>query len=386
MQNGSLVYAGIYSGTAGTVSASLNGTAGLTMSGPGTLVLTGSNGYSGETTVSAGTLQIGNGGSGESLASPTISDGSTLVFDHADAMTYAGAISGNGQVVKLGTGLLTLSGAGGFSGTFTIGSASAQCRRRIAPRNQSRGKRRRHPPQRRRPGRRQRVYLRQRAQYVAAGHRLRPGGHHRQLRLAGKQRRGRQRNRPAQFDDHRRHTATGLPDRGQQQRQHHLRRHIWSYDASSYITGGTINNGDYLLSSAGTLVKVGSGTLTMSDAGGNDCNSWEGSRIYQGLYNLNLLGGEVIYSNDSLLPGFRNPTTLGTPGAITFNGGMLGLNFTETIPVNLQGITKEIQGANFNGGLDIVQAALTLPLSVNLTGTGSFTKAGPGIGEAARPR
>ena len=62
----------------------------------------GSNTYSGGTTVSAGTLQVGNGGSGEFLASPSVSlsNGTALVFNHSDALTYGGVISGSGSLTQ----------------------------------------------------------------------------------------------------------------------------------------------------------------------------------------------------------------------------------------------------------------------------------------------
>ena len=60
VQNGSLVYTGTYSVTAGTVSANLGGLAApSSMAGAGTF-LSGSNTYSGATTISSGTLQLGN--------------------------------------------------------------------------------------------------------------------------------------------------------------------------------------------------------------------------------------------------------------------------------------------------------------------------------------
>ena len=94
----------------------------LSVSGGGTLVLAGSNTYSGATTVDAGTLQVGNGGSGEYLASPSIvmSDNATVAFNHSDALSYGGAISGSGQLVKAGSGELTLSGSNAYSGGTTI--------------------------------------------------------------------------------------------------------------------------------------------------------------------------------------------------------------------------------------------------------------------------
>ena len=65
----------------------------------GRMTLSGNNVYSGPTTVNAGTLQIGNGTSGEGLSSPTIAlnNGATLAFNHADGLSYGGAISGAGS-------------------------------------------------------------------------------------------------------------------------------------------------------------------------------------------------------------------------------------------------------------------------------------------------
>ena len=100
------------SGAAGSLS--------LTMSGAGTLTLTGSNTYGGGTTISAGTLQIGNGGSGEYLASPSISNSGALVLNHADALTYAGSITGPGSLTKTGTGMLSLTGNSNYLGSTNV--------------------------------------------------------------------------------------------------------------------------------------------------------------------------------------------------------------------------------------------------------------------------
>ena len=53
----------------------ITGSGGLSQAGPGVLVLPGSNVYTGATTVFSGTLQVGSGGSGEFLASPSVTLG-----------------------------------------------------------------------------------------------------------------------------------------------------------------------------------------------------------------------------------------------------------------------------------------------------------------------
>lgn len=110
-----------------------SGVAGITKSGPGTLVLSGTNTYTGTTTISEGTLQIGDGVSDGSIASSSsMVNNSDLVFNTASAQSYANAISGSGTLIKKGPGTLTLSGTAGYlgqtrveAGVLSLGSAGS---------------------------------------------------------------------------------------------------------------------------------------------------------------------------------------------------------------------------------------------------------------------
>ncbi|WBU31534.1 autotransporter-associated beta strand repeat-containing protein [Rhodopseudomonas palustris] len=97
----------------------ISGSGRVSQLGPGTTVLTGKSTYTGGTTISAGTLQIGNGGTTGSIAN-NVNNAGTLAFNRSDAYTFGGAISGTGAVAQLGSGNLTLSGANTYTGGTTI--------------------------------------------------------------------------------------------------------------------------------------------------------------------------------------------------------------------------------------------------------------------------
>jgi autotransporter-associated beta strand protein len=97
----------------------------LTTAGTGTIILSGANTYTGATTISAGTLQIGNGGTTGSLSpSSAITNDAALVFNRTDTITqgthFASTISGTGTVTQAGTGTLALSVANTYSGATSI--------------------------------------------------------------------------------------------------------------------------------------------------------------------------------------------------------------------------------------------------------------------------
>jgi fibronectin-binding autotransporter adhesin len=84
-----------------------------------TLTLTGANIYGGATTISAGTLQLGNGGTSGSIIGD-VADNGTLAFDRSDAVTFPGAIFGAGGVAQIGTGATTLTAANTYTGQTNV--------------------------------------------------------------------------------------------------------------------------------------------------------------------------------------------------------------------------------------------------------------------------
>ncbi|MGG7643711.1 autotransporter domain-containing protein [Rhodovulum sp. YNF3179] len=93
--------------------------------GPGTLILTGTNTYTGGTEISAGTLQVGDGGNSGSITGDIANEG-TLVFNRSRLLTYGGEISGSGGVEQAGTGVTVLTGANSYTGGTLISDGTLQ--------------------------------------------------------------------------------------------------------------------------------------------------------------------------------------------------------------------------------------------------------------------
>jgi autotransporter-associated beta strand protein len=85
-----------------------SGNQSLMINGQGTLILSGSDTFSGGVTIGSGTLQIGAGGASGTPGAAAISNFSTLALARSDVFTMPVPITGSGQLVQLGPGALIL--------------------------------------------------------------------------------------------------------------------------------------------------------------------------------------------------------------------------------------------------------------------------------------
>ena len=108
---------------AGQIDGTLTGTGALTKTTDGVAVLTGTNSYTGGTTIAAGTLALGNGGATGGV-SGNIANNGVLTINHSNDVTIAGAISGSGAVTQVGSGLTTLAGMNSYTGGTTIANGT----------------------------------------------------------------------------------------------------------------------------------------------------------------------------------------------------------------------------------------------------------------------
>ena len=95
----------------------------LTKTGVSTLILAGATNFGGGLTITAGTLEIGDGGNTGSVQGNILDNGS-LVFNRTDsAFYYPGSISGAGSVTQgASTGTLVLTGANTYTGATNVNS------------------------------------------------------------------------------------------------------------------------------------------------------------------------------------------------------------------------------------------------------------------------
>ncbi|MFZ1179929.1 MAG: autotransporter-associated beta strand repeat-containing protein, partial [Herbaspirillum sp.] len=110
-------------GNVDTFSGVFSGAGSLTVAGSGTIILTADNTYAGGTTISAGTLQLGDGGGGGSIVG-NITDNAVLVIKRSDSVTVAGVISGSGSLTQAGGGTTILTGNNTYTGNTTVSAGT----------------------------------------------------------------------------------------------------------------------------------------------------------------------------------------------------------------------------------------------------------------------
>ena len=99
----------------GSYNGLISGAGQVLKTGTGLLILTGANTYSGGTRVREGTLS----GNTTSLRRTIVNSG-VVEFNQTSTGTYSGAMSGSGQLRKVGTGTLTLTGENTYRGLTTV--------------------------------------------------------------------------------------------------------------------------------------------------------------------------------------------------------------------------------------------------------------------------
>ncbi|MBZ9823215.1 autotransporter-associated beta strand repeat-containing protein [Mesorhizobium sp. CA4] len=130
-----------------TITSNLTGAGQLVKTDLGTLVLSGTNSYSGGTAINSGTLQVGSNGSlgaasgGLSLNGGTLhttanivsaravtlnAGGGTFETDSATSLALNGVVGGSGSLTKEGGGTLVLSGTNSYQGGTVINGGTVQ--------------------------------------------------------------------------------------------------------------------------------------------------------------------------------------------------------------------------------------------------------------------
>ena len=107
-----------------TLANDISGTGSLRQIGAGTTTLTGNNTYSGPTVISAGTLQIGNGGNSGTLGSGTLTNNGVLLVNRSGILALNMRIEGSGSIALDGGGTTTLGGTNTFSGGIQVAAGS----------------------------------------------------------------------------------------------------------------------------------------------------------------------------------------------------------------------------------------------------------------------
>ena len=111
--------------TSTTFNGSISGSGALIKEGTGTLTLLYYHNYTGGTTISNGTLQIGSGNASGGVVGNIVNN-SALVFSCDHWYGFAGAISGSGSVAQSGSGITSLEGINTYTGGTILNSGTLE--------------------------------------------------------------------------------------------------------------------------------------------------------------------------------------------------------------------------------------------------------------------
>ena len=107
-----------------TVSSMISGASDLTFGGTGTIVLVSTNNNFTGSTVSGGTLQLGDGSASNGAVAGGITNNSLLTFANPAVQSFSGAISGSGQLVKTAAGALTFPADNSYGSGTTVSNGT----------------------------------------------------------------------------------------------------------------------------------------------------------------------------------------------------------------------------------------------------------------------
>lgn len=108
------------------VDASATAALAITKIGSSTMTLTGTNSYRGTTTVTSGTLQVGDGATSGALGIGPIVNNATLVYSRSDAIIISNNITGSGNLTLQGGGVATFQGTNTSSGSLVVSAGAAE--------------------------------------------------------------------------------------------------------------------------------------------------------------------------------------------------------------------------------------------------------------------
>ena len=327
----------------------ISGSSSLSIGGgaPGIVILGGSNNFSGGTTISSGTLQEGNGGATGSITGAVVNNG-TLVFKRSDGALSTGAISGTGTLVNAGTGYVALSGGTGntLTGPIFVNAGALATSNGAAMKNMTG------------------------AVTVAAGATFQAyqnfdaNNFSSNFFISGS---GYGSNGWGALNVGGNATTTGTITLNANAKI----THDWNNGVISGPIVGTNTNlqlTTLISGQAGMVIggsiQLGTGALSLNGIGNVPDLTLSGSNNFTGGINLN--AGTLSIASENAISG--------SSSTINFNGGYLQI--TGTTITNLNSHT--INGATFNGGIDVNAAGNAFTLSQSLSGTGAFTKRGAG--------